>query len=187
MRTGHSLRSRYAGEICGLARFNGDPGNRRGSMKTPGTLENMNTANAVRARSIDHDRSIAALATAFSADPLIRWMSPGPGQYPDYFPLVPPYLAGGALAHSSTYRCDDFKAHGARACARWRGRWGDPRRGYAGGRGRRTSGGEFADHYSHVSRRTVNLPMRGLGNWYPHALSICIRDPEGRFSEFCSQ
>lgn len=70
----------------------------------------MHTPEAVLARPVDYDRSIAALVAAFIADPFIRWMFPDPKQYLDSFPLVLKHFAGGAFEHSSAYRADDFLA-----------------------------------------------------------------------------
>lgn len=58
----------------------------------------------------DYDRSIAALVTAFVADPFIRWMFPDAKQYLYYFPRVLKYFAGRAFEHGSAHRSADFKA-----------------------------------------------------------------------------
>lgn len=70
----------------------------------------MSAPSATHASRADYDRSIAALVTAFIADPFIRWMFPDAKQYLHYFPQVLKYFAGRAFDHGSAYRSEDFKA-----------------------------------------------------------------------------
>ena len=64
----------------------------------------------VSATASDMDRSIAALVTAFTSDPFIRWMLPEPIQYLTYFSQVLRFFAGRAFENASAYRSDDFMA-----------------------------------------------------------------------------
>ncbi len=66
--------------------------------------------NVLTANPADRERSIATLVTAFTTDPLIRWMLPEPAQYLTYFSQVLGFFAGGAFEHGSAYRTDDFMA-----------------------------------------------------------------------------
>jgi GNAT superfamily N-acetyltransferase len=70
----------------------------------------MNTITTKQAAQQDFDRSISALVAAFIADPFIRWMLPDAKQYLHYFPLVLKYFAGGAFAHDSAWRSEDYRA-----------------------------------------------------------------------------
>jgi ribosomal protein S18 acetylase RimI-like enzyme len=70
----------------------------------------MSTPSATHASLLDYDRSIAALVTAFTLDPFIRWMFPDAKQYLHYFPQVLKYFGGRAFDHGSAYRSEDFKA-----------------------------------------------------------------------------
>jgi GNAT superfamily N-acetyltransferase len=70
----------------------------------------MNTITTKQAAQQDFDRSISALVAAFIADPFIRWMLPDAKQYLHYFPLVLKYFAGGAFAHDSAWRTEDYRA-----------------------------------------------------------------------------
>ena len=58
----------------------------------------------------DKERLVATLVTAFTQDPMIRWMFPDPRQYLVYFPQVLKYFAGRAFDNQSAYRSEDFKA-----------------------------------------------------------------------------
>lgn len=58
----------------------------------------------------ERDRSIATLVTAFTSDPLIRWMLPEPKQYLKYFPEIMRYFGGRAFDHDTAHRTDDFMA-----------------------------------------------------------------------------
>jgi GNAT superfamily N-acetyltransferase len=68
----------------------------------------MSGVSVVKALDSDRDRSIAALVTAFTSDPVIRWMLPDPQQYLRYFPDILRYFAGGAFDHKSAYRTEDY-------------------------------------------------------------------------------
>jgi ribosomal protein S18 acetylase RimI-like enzyme len=70
----------------------------------------MSAPSATLASRSDYDRSIAALVTAFVADPFIRWMFPDGKQYLDFFPQVLKYFAGRAFEHGSAYRSEDYAA-----------------------------------------------------------------------------
>lgn len=65
---------------------------------------------AISASPTDYERSIAALVTAFTSDPFIRWMLPDAKQYLHYFPQVLKYFGGRAFDHGSAYRSADFGA-----------------------------------------------------------------------------
>lgn len=56
----------------------------------------------------DRPRCMATLLTAFTADPLARWMFPEPAAYLNYFARVLDHYAGGAFEYGSAYRTDDF-------------------------------------------------------------------------------
>ncbi len=70
----------------------------------------MHKPSVVSALSSDREKSIAALVTAFTLDPFIRWMLPEPRQYLNYFPEVLRFFAGGAFDNASAYRTEDFYA-----------------------------------------------------------------------------
>ena len=58
----------------------------------------------------DADRCIAALVTAFTSDPLTRWMFPEPARYLAYFGQLLRFFAGRAFEHDAAYRSDDYRA-----------------------------------------------------------------------------
>lgn len=64
------------------------------------TIELMNTA--------DDARAIAALVTAFAADPAVRWMYPDAQQYLTHFPDFARAFAGKAFAYGTA---DDLEGH----------------------------------------------------------------------------
>lgn len=66
------------------------------------------TTTVVPADASDRPRCMAVLLTAFTTDPLMRWMFPEPSAYLTYFPRVLDHYAGGAFAHDSAYRTDDY-------------------------------------------------------------------------------
>jgi ribosomal protein S18 acetylase RimI-like enzyme len=47
---------------------------------------------------VDRDRATAALVTAFSTDPIIRWLYPDPDRYLRFFPQLVELLGGDAFA-----------------------------------------------------------------------------------------
>lgn len=55
----------------------------------------------------DRPSCFASLVTAFSADPLIRWMFPEPHRYLTWFPEVLEHYAGRAFDHGCAYRTAD--------------------------------------------------------------------------------
>jgi len=64
----------------------------------------------IAASAIYRDQSMATLVTAFTADPLIRWLFPDAHRFLKYFPQFNNYFAGSAFDHNSAYRSDDFGA-----------------------------------------------------------------------------
>ncbi len=56
----------------------------------------------------EYERAIATLVTAFTSDPLLRWMLPEPNQYLTYFREVLRFFGGSAFQHGSAYRAEDF-------------------------------------------------------------------------------
>ena len=69
----------------------------------------MSSTEVVHAEPSEHDRCIAALVTAFAADPLLRWMLPDPAVYLEFFPRVLQFYGGRAFDHGSAYRTADGK------------------------------------------------------------------------------
>lgn len=55
----------------------------------------------------DRDACIAVMVTAFAADPLIRWMLPGPRQYVTWGPSVVGHYGGRAFEHGTAYLSAD--------------------------------------------------------------------------------
>ncbi|MFD2093706.1 GNAT family N-acetyltransferase [Blastococcus deserti] len=47
---------------------------------------------------VDRERAVAALVTAFSTDPVIRWLYPDPDRYLSFFPRLVGLLGGDAFA-----------------------------------------------------------------------------------------
>jgi ribosomal protein S18 acetylase RimI-like enzyme len=70
----------------------------------------MFTPSVIAASALDRDRSMATLVTAFTADPLIRWLFPDAHRFLSYFPQFNNYFGGSAFDHNSAYRSDDFSA-----------------------------------------------------------------------------
>jgi len=70
----------------------------------------MFTPSVIAASALEKDRSMATLVTAFTADPLIRWLFPDAHRFLSYFPQFNNYFAGSAFDHNSAYRTDDFGA-----------------------------------------------------------------------------
>jgi ribosomal protein S18 acetylase RimI-like enzyme len=70
----------------------------------------MPTPSIIIASALDKDKSIATLVTAFTADPVIRWLFPDAYRFLKYFPQLTNYFAGTAFDHNSAYRTDDFGA-----------------------------------------------------------------------------
>ena len=70
----------------------------------------MFTPSVIVASALERDRSMATLVTAFTADPLIRWLFPDAHRFLSYFPQFNTYFAGSAFDHNSAYRSDDFGA-----------------------------------------------------------------------------
>jgi len=66
------------------------------------------TTTVVVATPEERPRCMACLVTAFSADPLMRWMFPEPDAYLAFVPRVLEHYAGGAFDHGSAYRTSDF-------------------------------------------------------------------------------
>ncbi len=58
----------------------------------------------------DWQRAISTIVTAFSSDPIARWVFPEPHQYLTYFTEFVPLMAGGSFEHGSAYCTDDFMA-----------------------------------------------------------------------------
>jgi len=54
--------------------------------------------------------AVAALVTAFAADPLARWTLADPGDYLSLFPLVLHHMGGAAFAHMSAFATADRRA-----------------------------------------------------------------------------
>ena len=70
----------------------------------------MSTPSIITASALDRDQSMATLVTAFTADPVIRWLFPDPHRFLSYFPQFNNCFAGSAFDHNSAYRSDDFGA-----------------------------------------------------------------------------
>ena len=64
----------------------------------------------VAASAADRDRAMATLVTAFTADPVIRWLFPDAHRFLSCFPQFNNCFAGGAFDCNSAYRSDDFAA-----------------------------------------------------------------------------
>jgi ribosomal protein S18 acetylase RimI-like enzyme len=62
--------------------------------------------NTVTAR--ERSSAIATLVTAFSADPVVRWLYPEPEQYLTHFPEFIQRFAGRAFDHGTAYYAGDF-------------------------------------------------------------------------------
>ena len=58
----------------------------------------------------DSERVIATLVTAFSRDPIARWVFPDSHQYLTFFPQLMPHFGGAALDYGSAYCTEDFSA-----------------------------------------------------------------------------
>ena len=58
----------------------------------------------------EKQRAVSTIVTAFSADPIARWVFPDPHQYLTYFTEFVPLFGGGAFEHASAYCTDDFAA-----------------------------------------------------------------------------
>ena len=63
---------------------------------------------AISASTMDRERLMATLVTAFTSDPFVRWMLPDARQFLTYFPQVLKFFAGGAFDNNSAYRSEDF-------------------------------------------------------------------------------
>ena len=59
---------------------------------------------------MDRDQSMATLVTAFTVDPVIRWLFPDAHRFLKYFPQFTNSFAGSAFDHNSAYHTDDFGA-----------------------------------------------------------------------------
>lgn len=70
----------------------------------------MSTPSIIIASALDRDQSMSTLVTAFTADPLIRWLFPDAYRFLKYFPQFNNYFAGSAFDHNCAYRTDDFGA-----------------------------------------------------------------------------
>lgn len=70
----------------------------------------MFTPSVIVASALERDRSMATLVTAFTADPLIRWLFPDAHRFLSYFPQFNNHFAGSAFDHNSAYCTDDFGA-----------------------------------------------------------------------------
>jgi ribosomal protein S18 acetylase RimI-like enzyme len=77
-------------------------------------MSNHAIVSVLKAQTSDRERCIAALVTAFTNDPLLRWMLPDPAVYLTFFPRVVRFYGGRAFDHDSAYRTDDDSA-----CALW--------------------------------------------------------------------
>ena len=64
----------------------------------------------VVANAAEADRVISTVVLAFSNDPFVRWMMPGPEQYLNYFAAAVRFFAGAAFDHASVYRTDDYRS-----------------------------------------------------------------------------
>jgi ribosomal protein S18 acetylase RimI-like enzyme len=58
----------------------------------------------------EKDRAISTVVTAFSSDPIARWVLPDSQRYLTYFPKFVPLMSGGAFEAGSAYCTDDFSA-----------------------------------------------------------------------------
>jgi ribosomal protein S18 acetylase RimI-like enzyme len=58
--------------------------------------------------STDKERAIATLVTAFTSDPILRWVMPDPHQYLTFFPELLRRFAGKAFDGQSAYSTDAF-------------------------------------------------------------------------------
>lgn len=56
----------------------------------------------------DSERAIATIMTAFSGDPIVRWMLPDPHQYLTYFPEAVRRFCGQAFEGSSAYAVEGY-------------------------------------------------------------------------------
>jgi hypothetical protein len=56
---------------------------------------------------VDMERVIAVIALAFTADPVMRWLFPDPGQYLRYFPAFLRVLASTAVQHGTALQVGD--------------------------------------------------------------------------------
>lgn len=61
------------------------------------TVAAMTTTLTMTEPTVDRDRAVAALVTAFSADPVIRWLYPDPGRYLRFFPRLLDLYGGDAF------------------------------------------------------------------------------------------
>lgn len=66
------------------------------------------TTNSVE-RASNQDRTISTLVTAFSTDPVMRWLYPDPHQYLTCFPRFVLMVAGQAFDHNGAYTADDYR------------------------------------------------------------------------------
>ncbi len=56
----------------------------------------------------DSERAIATIVTAFTADPIVRWVLPEPHQYLTHAPGLVRRLCGGAFEHDSAFVVEGF-------------------------------------------------------------------------------
>ena len=56
----------------------------------------------------DKERAVATMLTAFSSDPVIRWILPDPQQYLTYFPEVVRLLCGKGFEDQSAFAVEGF-------------------------------------------------------------------------------
>lgn len=68
----------------------------------------MTTEQASITPALDEERAIATLTTAFSNDPITRWVYPGAHDYLSYFPRLAHHFAGGAFANDGAHAAMDF-------------------------------------------------------------------------------
>ena len=70
----------------------------------------MTTLSITTAAPPDQKRAVATIVTAFTSDPVSRWVLPEPHQYLTYFIEFVPLMAAGTFDHGGAYCTDDFGA-----------------------------------------------------------------------------
>jgi ribosomal protein S18 acetylase RimI-like enzyme len=59
-------------------------------------------------KQVDSDKAVRVIALAFSADPVVRWAYPDPGDYYTYFPRFIRAFAGGAFEAGSAFVSEGY-------------------------------------------------------------------------------
>ncbi|HEY8173272.1 MAG TPA: GNAT family N-acetyltransferase, partial [Dehalococcoidia bacterium] len=67
------------------------------------------TRDVVSATIAERDRAIAVLTTAFSSDPVLRWVFPDAEQYLANFPRLVSSFAGKAFENATAHQVDGFE------------------------------------------------------------------------------